>query len=270
MRLTALAQLIAIHMANGITSTRDLAAKVGYSERAITKAKLELSGVQSAPECGTPVRNPGAEHPSAEPRCGTGVLAAPECGTPVPEFLACAGATKESLRDKSSLVVSEVKGSEDTPPTPSLPAVAEPTLFGEVIAPAQALVVAKPKPILAARQSGATDLDALTAFERYNDLAQRIGLPQARSLTPARRRSLKARLGEHDGLAGWDEILANVERSSFLRGGGDRGWRADFDFLLQAKSCAKVRDGSFGNGAGHESPISRMLRRFETRGEVHA
>lgn len=125
----------------------------------------------------------------------------------------------------------------------------------------------------------ATELDALTAFEAYNDLALRIGLPLARSFTPARRRSLQARLREH-GMDGWGEVLANVERSSFLRGmgAGRNGFRADLDFLLQAKSCAKARDGGYGNGAHGlpadarpETDTERMMRRAaEVRAEMTA
>lgn len=153
------------------------------------------------------------------------------------------------------------------PPTPSVPAVipsratvVEMVAPGEVIAPG--------------RQSSN---DALVAFERYNELAMRIGLPLARSLTPQRRKALDARLREHGGLPAWDQILANVERSAFLRGlsGSRPGWRADFDFLLQAKSCAKCFDGGYGNGAHAggdggavgESRFDRRLRMAEAAAE---
>lgn len=267
-RLSTTAQLVRLLMKHeGIISTAALARETGLSERRIWQAKSELKQIsgglqEMSVQQISPPHEAGCRGPEADFTVSVKQISV--------EPLACAGATKESLRDKSSLVESEVKGSEDIPPTPSLPAVAEPTIFGEVIAPEQSLVVAKPKRSRTVARPAITDLDALTAFERYNDLAQRIGLHQASSLTPRRRKSLKARLAEHDGLAGWDEILASVERSSFLRGGGDRGWKADLEFLLQAKSCAKVRDGSYGNGAGHESQISRMLRRFATTDEVHA
>ena len=47
--------------------------------------------------------------------------------------------------------------------------------------------------------------------------------------------------------------LANIERSSFLTGTNDRGWRADLEFLLQPSSFAKVHDGGYGNGR-HTAP----------------
>jgi hypothetical protein len=96
-------------------------------------------------------------------------------------------------------------------------------------------------------KGGPTPGDAIKAFHAYNDTALRCGLQQAKSLTPDRQRRLIARLRDY-GLDGWSVALANVERSSFLTGKNDNGWRADFDFLLQAKSFNKVHDGSYGNG----------------------
>ena len=107
--------------------------------------------------------------------------------------------------------------------------------------------------------------NALEAFAKYNTLAQRIGLPLARTLTPQRRKNLEARLREHGGAEAWTIALANIERSAFLRGQNSRGWRVDFDFLLQARSFAKVVDGTYGNGAHGdtlkpESNFERMMR----------
>lgn len=71
--ITALAQLVAIHLAAGVILTKELARLTGYSERAILKAKAELG-------CGSRVRKPGADvHPGAEPECDS----EPERGTPV-------------------------------------------------------------------------------------------------------------------------------------------------------------------------------------------
>lgn len=44
------------------------------------------------------------------------------------------------------------------------------------------------------------------------------------------------------------QALANIERSSYLTGKNDRGWRADLDFMLQAKSFDRLHDGGYGNG----------------------
>jgi len=91
--LTALAQLVAIYVASGTTGAAEIAAKTGYSERAVRKAKAEL-GCRNSGAAEPGCRNPGAES-----------------GTPVPQAeLGCrnsgadssrAHATKESLRDTS-------------------------------------------------------------------------------------------------------------------------------------------------------------------------
>lgn len=96
-------------------------------------------------------------------------------------------------------------------------------------------------------KGGPSPMDALRAFEGYNALALRIGLPQASRLTPDRQRKIIARLRDY-GPEGWDRALANIERSSFLTGTNDRGWRVSLEFLLQAASFAKVHDGGYGNG----------------------
>lgn len=111
---------------------------------------------------------------------------------------------------------------------------------------------------------GPTDFDAQQAFESWNAVALRCALPQAAKLTPNRKRSIIARLKEY-GLDGWNRAMANVERSSFLTGGTDRGFRADLDFVLQAKSFGKLHDGGYGNGrhapsSDHAALVARELR----------
>lgn len=121
-------------------------------------------------------------------------------------------------------------------------------------------------------KGGPTQMDALRAFESYNALAIRIGIPQAAKLTPDRQRKIIARLRDY-GLEGWDQALANVERSSFLTGTNDRGWRASLEFLLQAASFAKVHDGGYGNGRHSDAPavarpVSDRDRRTATANAV--
>lgn len=96
-------------------------------------------------------------------------------------------------------------------------------------------------------KGGPSPMDALRAFENYNALALRIGIPQASKLTPDRQRKIIARLRDYD-LEGWDRALANIERSSFLTGTNDRGWRASLDWLLSPMKFAGVHDGGYGNG----------------------
>ena len=132
-------------------------------------------------------------------------------------------------------------------------------------AKAASVAVATPPPI-----------EALKAFQSYNDLAQRIGIPMARTLTPSRRKILCARLREH-GIESWQVALANIEKSAFLRGNNNRGWRADFDFVIRSASYAKLVDGVYGNGAHGDvlkpaetqaERMARVVRELEQEGRL--
>lgn len=114
--------------------------------------------------------------------------------------------------------------------------------------------------------------DAQKAFEAYNETALRCGLPQARTLTPQRRKLITARMREHGGLAAWMTALANIERSAFLQGVNDRGWRADIDFLITASKFTKVVEGTYGNGAHAKEPKEsefEKVQRLVARASEH-
>lgn len=102
---------------------------------------------------------------------------------------------------------------------------------------------------------GASKAECLEAFEAYNAIALRCGLAQAAKFTPDRERKIRARLNDY-GLDGWRTALANIERSSFLTGKNDKGWRANLEFMTQAESFAKLHDGVYGNGR-HAGPNAK-------------
>jgi uncharacterized protein YdaU (DUF1376 family) len=70
------------------------------------------------------------------------------------------------------------------------------------------------------------------------------GFPSIRKMTAQRERQLKARLRDST-LDEWVQAMDALERSAFCRGENDRGWRADFDFLLQPKSFTKLLEGAY-------------------------
>jgi uncharacterized protein YdaU (DUF1376 family) len=70
------------------------------------------------------------------------------------------------------------------------------------------------------------------------------GFPAIRRITGQRDRMLTARLKDST-LDEWMSVFAAMERSAFCRGENDRGWRADFDFLLQPKSFTKLLEGAY-------------------------
>jgi uncharacterized protein YdaU (DUF1376 family) len=83
------------------------------------------------------------------------------------------------------------------------------------------------------------------AVELYNATAREVGWPLCQNLTDRRRSALNARLRECGGLDGWKVALEKARASPLLTGDNDRGWKADFDFLVQAKSFTRLMEGSY-------------------------
>lgn len=86
--------------------------------------------------------------------------------------------------------------------------------------------------------------DIQEVVDAWNTIAARRGLSKVAKLTPKRRQQLKARLRENTV----EEIgtaLAAIERSPFLCGNSKDGWRANFDFFLQASSFTKLLEGAY-------------------------
>jgi hypothetical protein len=92
-----------------------------------------------------------------------------------------------------------------------------------------------------------SDDDALTVddvVEAWNSLAGDRGLAKIVKLTENRRKQIKARIREYDA-EDWSTAMAAIYHSKFLCGENDRGWKADFDFLLQPKSFVKLLEGAY-------------------------
>jgi uncharacterized protein YdaU (DUF1376 family) len=70
------------------------------------------------------------------------------------------------------------------------------------------------------------------------------GFPAIAKMTGDRERKLRARLKDST-LEEWQRAMDAMERSAFCRGENDRGWKADFDFLLQPKSFTKLLEGAY-------------------------
>jgi uncharacterized protein YdaU (DUF1376 family) len=103
------------------------------------------------------------------------------------------------------------------------------------------------------------------AYDAWNRLAEETGLTRAQVLNQTRRASLARRIGEAGGLKAWLDVLEKVRSSSFCNGGGDRGWRIDFDAMIQAKTFTKLMEGSFddkrnGSNGFHRTSSGNSLK----------
>ncbi len=92
---------------------------------------------------------------------------------------------------------------------------------------------------------GLNDPDIREAFDIYNAMAERAGLPIAQKFTNTRKTRIKARLKDAGGLEGWKTAISKVESNSFLTGDGDRGWKANLDFLLKEQSFTQLMEGAY-------------------------
>ena len=76
----------------------------------------------------------------------------------------------------------------------------------------------------------------------YNDLCP--SLPSVRTLSDKRKRDIKARLKKYT-LDDFQKVFEKAEKSSFLRGDNERGFRASLDWLINEGNMAKVLDGNY-------------------------
>lgn len=79
-------------------------------------------------------------------------------------------------------------------------------------------------------------------------------LPRCRAVTEKRKRAARTFLKtftEDD----FREICRKAQASSFMRGENDRGWRADFDFLVSERGAAATLEGKYDDrGTSKPSP----------------
>jgi hypothetical protein len=93
--------------------------------------------------------------------------------------------------------------------------------------------------------------DAVVA--EWNSVADASGLPTVSKLSRVRASKLKQRIAEH-GLEETVEAIRRLGRSPFCRGENDRGWRANFDWLLRPETITKVLEGTYDDKRGMARP----------------
>jgi len=74
-------------------------------------------------------------------------------------------------------------------------------------------------------------------------------LPKVQTLTRRREGFVRARLQEHT-LDEWPKIFARIAKSGFLTGENDKGWRADFDWVMNQNNLVKIMEGRYDNRSG--------------------
>ena len=78
-----------------------------------------------------------------------------------------------------------------------------------------------------------------------------------KSLSDARKKAIKARLKTYS-VDDFEELFKKAESSTFLKGGNNRNWTANFDWLIKDANMAKVLDGNYDNKKPINTPGSRQ------------
>lgn len=94
----------------------------------------------------------------------------------------------------------------------------------------------------------------------YNSIC--VSLPKVKSLSESRKKAIKARLNTYSV----DDLkicFEKAESSDFLKGGNDRNWCANFDWLIKDANMAKVLDGNYDNkpkkSSGRKEPTPKWM-----------
>lgn len=87
-------------------------------------------------------------------------------------------------------------------------------------------------------------IDCQQIADLYNTIC--VSFPSIRTLSDSRKKAIKARLNTYT-LDDFKTVFQNAEASSFLKGGNDRNWIANFDWLIKDANMAKVLEGNYAN-----------------------
>jgi hypothetical protein len=96
-------------------------------------------------------------------------------------------------------------------------------------------------------------------------------LPQVREFTDSRRRKIKVRMTQGLTLATFEEVIRRCLSTPFLVGENDRGWQADFDWLVENDTnMTKVMEGKYEHGGNGGNGAARTSGRTRTDGNFDA
>ena len=70
-------------------------------------------------------------------------------------------------------------------------------------------------------------------------------LPKVQKLTESRKKAIKARWSEYPDIETFKKAFVKCENNTFMKGSNDRGWVANFDFILQPNSFTKIIEGFY-------------------------
>ncbi len=81
--------------------------------------------------------------------------------------------------------------------------------------------------------------------DAYNTIC--VSLPKVQRLSDKRKRTIEARIKAGYTPDDFEKLFEMAEASGFLKGQGDRGWCANFDWLIEDKNIVKVLEGHYAD-----------------------
>ena len=87
-------------------------------------------------------------------------------------------------------------------------------------------------------------------FLSYNEICT--SLPKVTAYTDARVRAVKTRLKSGYTVEDFRKVFSMAQKSEFLCGKNDRGWTANFDWLIKDSNIGKVLDGAYQSSSDQE------------------
>ena len=99
------------------------------------------------------------------------------------------------------------------------------------------------------KESTKEKIDYQQIIDLFNTICK--SFPSVRSLSDARKKSIKARLTTYT-IEDFRKCFENAEASSFLKGANSRNWTATFDWLIKDQNFAKVLDGNYNDNGSSD------------------
>jgi uncharacterized protein YdaU (DUF1376 family) len=114
--------------------------------------------------------------------------------------------------------------------------------------------------------AAAVDDPVPLALAAWEAICVPAGLSRVAKATDPRRRAIAARLRAEFGgdLERWQAYLRRIAASSFLTGGGERGWKADLDWAVMPKNVVRVLEG-FHDDRGRAAAAPKLLPALDER-----
>ena len=98
----------------------------------------------------------------------------------------------------------------------------------------------------------------------WNSNARKLGLPECAVLNQKRKEKITLRIRERPEKKFWELLFREIEHRPFLMGNGDRGWKANIDWITANEvNYLKIAEGQYQNGGRKETPAERTKRNLD-------